>query len=192
MVTAAALEAHFLNGVDLPVDALSFAADILFRIGEHEPGPRPYEFEDTFFEMGGDRSAARALPLLVLPAADSETSFLYREIQDNPITWWDPLAIQSEVEAWLTPAAGRAFCVDHLIGFLRVLPPEDQVRTGLSWVSKLVLADPAHAAGHSFVLPDWLIDRHTAAVEAGLSESWQEVVDALVVAGVTRLAPYSV
>ena len=444
-VTAAALEAHFLNGVDLPVDALSFAADILFRIGEREPGPRQYEFEDTFFGMGADRSAARALPLLFLPAAagiravideadgwsaferaaraginlaqavanevrlhlargldhvwktpcvhrrchhdvawriatetmrhcvlaartphtvrttvvalkepltkslakandrsilaprldaairtlapaamanicvstrardllmvllaaqrrsllsyehddadhrgshtlmsaralltmaergedagiydhinaysdnsallgtllralsaaaeetpnlaatargiwpnivrhvlamnDSEhppfqdhhhgdttlaalvpnaageTSFLYREVQDNPITWWDPLAMQSEVEAWIKLAAGRAFCVDHLVGFLRVLPPEDQVRTGLSWMSKLVLADPAHAAGHSFVLPHWLIDKRTAALEAGLSANWQEVVDALVVAGVTRLAAYSV
>ena len=35
--------------------------------------------------------------------------------------------------------------VYHLIRF-RVLTPEDQVRTGLPWVSKLVSADPHHAA----------------------------------------------
>ena len=140
-------------------------------------------FQDRHY---GDVALAALMPNLV-----GETAYLYREFHDEPIAWWEPLAMQPEVEAWLTPAAGRASCVDHLIGFLRVLAHEDQVRTGLPWVSKLVLAAPAHAASHSFVLPDWLIENRTAAVDIGLSVRWQEVVDALVVAGVRRLAPYS-
>ena len=31
---------------------------------------RPFEFEDTFFEQGADRSAARAVPLLLTPSAE--------------------------------------------------------------------------------------------------------------------------
>ena len=69
LVAAAALEAHLLEGAGLPEEALSFAAEIVLRIGEGEAGPRPFEFEDTFFEEGADRSAARVLPLLLLPSA---------------------------------------------------------------------------------------------------------------------------
>ena len=127
----------------------------------------------------------------LMPNAAHEVSYLYREVQDDPIAWWEPLALRSEVEAWLAAAAGRAICVDQLIIFLGVLAPEDQVRTGLPWVATLVLADPARIAGRTYMLPTWLIEMRSAAVNAGLLASWQEVVDALVVAGVTQLAPYS-
>ena len=69
MVAAAAIEAHILRGAELADDSLSFAADTVLRIGEGEVQPRQYEFEDTFFEQGADRSAARSLPLLLLPTA---------------------------------------------------------------------------------------------------------------------------
>ena len=127
----------------------------------------------------------------LMPTSAIKTSYLYHEVLDAPIAWWEPLKMQPEIEAWLAAAAGRAFCVDRLIGLLHVLAREDQVRTGLPWVSTLVLADPAHAAGHSFVLTAWLTEIRTTAVEAGRLADWQEVVDALVVAGVTQLAPYS-
>ena len=127
----------------------------------------------------------------LMPTSAIKTSHLYHEVLDDPIAWWEPLGMQPEIKAWLTVAPGRAFCIDRLIGFLHVLAPEDQVRTGLPWVSTLVLADPAHAAGHSFVLPAWLMEIRTTAVETGRLADWQEVVDALVVAGITQLAPYS-
>ena len=127
----------------------------------------------------------------LMPNAAPDHSYLYREVRDNPITWWEPLALRSEVKAWLEAAVGRADCVDQLISFLGVLASEDQVRTGLPWVAKLVLPDPARIAGRAFLLSDWLIETRFAAVSAGLLASWQEVVDALVVAGVMRLAPYS-
>ena len=47
------------------------------------------------------------------------------------------------------------------------------------------------AAGHALTLSTWLVESRPVAEDAGLSASWQEVVDALVVAGVKQLAPYS-
>ena len=128
---------------------------------------------------------------LLMPNATHEGSYLYHEVQTSRITWWEPLTWQSEINAWLEHATGRAKCVDQLIGFIGVLETETQVRTGMPWVATLVLADPAPIAGRTFLLPDWLIEMRSTAVDIGLSDSWQEVVDALVVAGVTELAPYS-
>ena len=127
----------------------------------------------------------------LMPNAAHEVSYLYREVLDTPIAWWEPLALRSEVEAWLAASAGRATCVDQLISFLSVLAPEDQVRTGLPWVATLVLGDPARISGRTYMLTTWLIEMRSIAVDANLLSSWQEIVDALVVAGDSRLAPYS-
>lgn len=127
----------------------------------------------------------------LIPNVAGEVSYLYREVQDSPIAWWKPLLLISEVEVWLEPAATKPTCIDQLISFLGVLGSGDQVRVGLLWVATLVLADPTPIAGRTFLLSDWLIDTRSAAVDAGLSARWQEVVDALVVAGNTRLARYS-
>ena len=140
-------------------------------------------FQDHYY---GDGALAALIPI-----AEDTNSFRYRELQDNPIVWWEPSALQSEVAAWLGTAAGRSRCVDQLIGFLDVLTPAEQVRTGLLWVATLVLAEPDRIAARCLFLPSWLIEMRSSAVDAGLLESWQEVVDALVVAGVTDLAPYS-
>ena len=131
----------------------------------------------------------------LMPNAAYEAQYLYREFQEQPIEWWEPLKLKPEVEAWLARAAartaGRAECVDQLIGFLRVLTLADQARVGLPWVATLVLANPSHIAKGSFRLPEWLIETRSAADSAELSAQWQQVVDALVVEGVTQLAPYS-
>ena len=102
-----------------------------------------------------------------------------------------PLAWQSAVERWLPVAAGHATCVDYLISFLSVLAPADQVRLGLPWVAALVLPEPNRIANRTFLLSSWLIVTRSATVDAGALPEWQRVVDALVVAGVSRLAPYS-
>ena len=78
LVAAAALEAQFVNGTDVPIEALSSAADTVLRIGECEAGLRPFDFEETFFEDGADRSAARALPLQAHPV---HAIVAYREPQ---------------------------------------------------------------------------------------------------------------
>ena len=79
LVAAATLEAHLLDGAVLPEEALSFASDIVLRIGEGEAWPRQFEFEGTLFEAGADRSAARVLPLLLLPAAAQLRAVLEEE-----------------------------------------------------------------------------------------------------------------
>ena len=69
LVAAAALDAYLLRGVDVPDEALAFAVDTVLRISEGEASPRLYEFEGTYFEQGADRSAARVVPLLLMPSA---------------------------------------------------------------------------------------------------------------------------
>ena len=91
------------------------------------------------------------------PNSTGDASFLYPEVHANPIAWWEPLEMRAEVEAWLDIAEGRARCIHHLISILGVLASETQVRTGMPWIARLALADPAGAARDSFTLPDWLI-----------------------------------
>ena len=146
----------------------------------NESGHTP--FRDEYY---GDMALAALIPNA------TGGLHLYREVDDTPITWWDPLELASEVEAWLVPAAGNAMCVNQLISFVSVLGSDDQVRLGLPWVAKLVVADPNRIAGGTYALTPWLIEMRSVAVDTGLLTTWQRVVDDLVVAGVTRLAPYS-
>ena len=146
-------------------------------------GLRHNPFEDHYY---GDLALAA-----LMPNRTGEIPFLYREVQDNAILWWEPLDMRPEVEEWMVAAAGRPICVDQLISFLGVLAAEEQARTGLPWVAKLVLADPARVASRGFLLSHWLVRMRSAAIGVGLFALWQQLVDALVVAGVTRLAPYS-
>lgn len=127
----------------------------------------------------------------LIPNVSYDIRYFYRELEGQPIVWWEPLALRTEVEAWLAPAAGSAQCVDQLIGFLQNLAPEDQAREGLPGVATLALASPVDVAKGSYRLTKWLIETRSAAASAGLSGRWQQLVDALVVAGVTRLARYS-
>lgn len=116
--------------------------------------------------------------------------YLHSEADGNPIVWWNPLELQPEVEAWLPLVAGNATCVDQLIGFVRSLEPAAQMRVGLPWVAKVVLADPMPIAQGTWALVPWLIEMRSAADDAEVLARWQEVVDALVVAGEVELAPY--
>lgn len=127
----------------------------------------------------------------LMPNAAGEVAYLYRELAGDPVVWWQPLSWQDTVEQWLPLAQGDPTCVDHLIGFVRPLPPEDQARTGLPWITRLVLANPGTVANRTFLLSTWLVEIRQPASDAGLLSDWQRVVDALVVAGVARLAPYS-
>ena len=127
----------------------------------------------------------------VIPVATGELPYLYRELDGQPIIWWDPEALRPEVEAWLSPAAGNGMCANQLVGLLAAMPADGQVRLGLPWMEKLVLSDPERVAQSAALLPGWLVEGRSAAGDAGLSSTWQVIVDALVVAGIRRLAPYS-
>ena len=69
LVASAVLEAHLLRRVAIPDDALKFATDTLIRVSEGVASPRPLEVDGTYYEQGADRSAARVLPLLLIPTA---------------------------------------------------------------------------------------------------------------------------
>lgn len=137
------------------------------------------------------RSEYRSALASLLPNPAPETAYLYREVQGEPIVWWDPLAWQDTVAQWLPLAQGHAACVDQLIGFIKPLSAEEQVHLGLPWVANLVLANPSQVATRTYLLTSWLIELRQTVADAGMPADWQRVVDALVVAGVSRLAPYS-
>ena len=50
---------------------------------------------------------------------------------------------------------------------------------------------PGRVANRTFLLSTWLIEIRQPASDIGLLSDWQRIVDALVAAGVARLAPYS-
>jgi hypothetical protein len=127
----------------------------------------------------------------LMPEPTYDYAFLYREIEAEPIRWADPLGWPEAIESWLPLATGRSQCVDALIALLRTLPIDDQATTGLTWVASIVIADVDGVARRSYLLAEWLIELRGGSENAGTLRTWQEVVDALVVAGVTRLAPYS-
>ena len=143
-------------------------------------------FRETHY--GGDWALAS-----LIPNTTGELPYLYREVNGKPIKWWNPLEMVSEVEAWLVPAAGNPRCIDQLVRFLDGVGSKDQVRLGLPWVATLVKDSSDLIANRSYLLPTWLIEvRPAAAEDIELLAIWQQVVDDLVVAGVARLAPYSV
>ena len=127
----------------------------------------------------------------LMPNAAGEIPYLYREVEDQPIVWWTPLAWHATVELWLPLAQGIPTCVDHLVSFLGALEAADQTRIGLPWIADLVLAEPSRIANRTYMLSSWLIEVRPTAADLRLLSDWQRVVDALVVSGVTRLAPYS-
>jgi hypothetical protein len=86
---------------------------------------------------------------------------------------------------------GHPKSVNSLVSLVRTLPPHEQVVVGLPWISKAVLGDPSAIAGRCFLLTDWLAAMRMPSEGHGQLSSWQQVVDALVVAGEGRLAAYS-
>ena len=185
-----ALLYHLLSGLSAVAEETPERAAVARRIWPNIVR-RVLEMKTSGLISFRDRNFGDMAFAALIPNATGESSYLYPEVGHNRIAWWQPLAMQPEVEAWLVTAAGRSSCVDHLIKFLRVLTPEDQVRTGLPWVTKLVCADPAHTARHSYMVTSWLIEIRSTAADTDLLASWQEVVDTLVVAGVRQLGPYS-
>ncbi len=69
-VAAFALTQYLVHGLPLPDDSVRQAADIVLRIGEGDMPQQDHNIEESYFSQGGDRSAARVLPLLLTPAAE--------------------------------------------------------------------------------------------------------------------------
>ena len=127
----------------------------------------------------------------LIPNHAPANAYMYMEMEGEPITWWDAVGLRPDIELWLETAAGNGRCVDQLIECLRALTEEEQAKVGLPWVAGLVLHAPAETAKSSFLVATWLIDIRPHVAPTDLPATWQKIVDALVVEGVTRLAPYS-
>ena len=140
--------------------------------------------------FGNDYFGQAALAALI-PTRTYEGSFMYRELESAPIAWTDALAWREAIEEWLSVAAGRPQCVDSLVGLVETLPMDDQVESGLPWVATIVLADVETVVRRSYLLAEWLIAIRSTATDVGALGPWQQLVDALVVAGDTTLAQYS-
>ena len=156
--------------------------DIVHHVLElNESGHKPFQ---------GDRDGDMALAVLI-PNQVSELPYLYREVNADPIVWWNPLELAPRIEAWLVPSVGNPRCVDQLVAFVHTLEPEEQVQVVLPWLAKLVLPDPDRIACNTYLLARWLMEMRGAAADSGFIDTWQLIVDALVVAGEMKLAPYS-
>jgi len=67
---AAALEGAYLDGLNVPLDDLLWAAQVLLDVVAEHISRTPDDVEDAqLYSHGADRSAARGLPLLLTPAA---------------------------------------------------------------------------------------------------------------------------
>ena len=156
--------------------------DIVHHVLElNESGHKPFQ---------GFRDGEMALAVLI-PNQVTELPYLYREVNADPIVWWNPLELAPRIEAWLVPSVGNPRCVDQLVAFVHTLEPEEQVQVVLPWLAKLVLPDPNRIARSTYLLAKWLMEMRGAAADSGFIDTWQLIVDALVVAGETKLAPYS-
>jgi hypothetical protein len=145
---------------------------------------------------GGHRPFAghyfgKAALAALVPRPTYGSSFMYWEVSDEPLAWTDPLAWEAEIDAWVPVAVGQPECVDAMIGLVRPLPEAQQVAFGLPRVATLVNGDINTVSRQSYLLTDWLTGIRTAADQGGVLPAWQALVDALVVAGNTALAPYS-
>ena len=76
-ISAAALDAHISEHANLSVDALLFAAETVLSVSQGEEYNGLYDVPESYFEGGADRSAARALPLLLAPSAARLRALVY-------------------------------------------------------------------------------------------------------------------
>jgi hypothetical protein len=127
----------------------------------------------------------------LLPNRSYESRYLYWELSGAPQAWAAPLQWKPQVERWLVTAAGKPECVDQLVVMLGTLPKSAQISPGVSWVEALVLDDPDAIARKSWSLPEWLKAIDPDVRQGEPRRSWQRIVDALQVAGETRLTELS-
>lgn len=127
----------------------------------------------------------------LLPQPLTWSQGMYNECRGAPIDWVRAVDLLDLVDDWLPIGRGDRKCVDGLIGLLRRLPLEVQVRRGLSWVSDLCIQNGKVTVDQSWSTNDWLKEVRSTAEDLKLLGEWQVLVDSLVVAGNQGLAPYS-
>jgi hypothetical protein len=130
-----------------------------------------------------------AAALLPQPAVWSQG--LYNELQGPPIDWVDPTTLTPHIDAWIQTSPAEMKVVDALIGFIARLTEAEQITRGIPWVTSTCVKDGIVLVKESHGLAGWLKQTRLPAELHGHGEAWQRLVDALVVAGNTELAPFS-
>ena len=148
------------------------------------------KFVDGMLDFGYGHNGDR-LRSAIVPNPAYENQYMYPEMHGAPIAWWRELERTKLFDAWLPIAIGSASCVDTLVHFLTTLETDEEAAAGLPWVEAIVMDDPVAIASGSFLLPSWLPEIGPTIADSGIAACWQRIVDTLVVAGVTTLAPYS-
>ncbi|AXH94726.1 ATP-binding protein [Micromonospora aurantiaca] len=127
----------------------------------------------------------------LLPDPLPWTQGMYNELSGPPIDWIDPAQLTDLVDQWLPVGKGEARCVDALIRLVRKLPIEEQATRGLAWVEDLCIQHDQVTVNQSWSSNEWLTAIRAEVEEHGTLPQWQALVDALVVAGNSGLAPFS-
>ena len=148
----------------------------------HQSGHAPF----------GDRYHGDYTLASLIPRAAGEVTFLYREFSGTPIVWWQPLSLQDTIEQWLPLAEGDPTCVDQLISFIAPTAAGGSCARRPAVDPKARPGRPRQGREPHLPAIDMASRDPSARIErAELLFDWQRIVDALVVADVTRLAPYS-
>ncbi|MET3567968.1 hypothetical protein ABIC47_003482 [Leifsonia sp. 563] len=178
---------EFMDSIAAAAEENQSAADIAIEVW-----PRLMKHAMDLMDLGhvpvgSGFLAARGIASLI-PNIAHDNSYLLRELDATPIVWIDYDKIAPQIPRWVPYGAGHRESVDQLIAFLRLASMECQVSDGLPWVEELVRVDTPAIAGHSYFLPEWLSETRSAARATPQGQSWQRIVDHLVVAGEERIS----
>jgi hypothetical protein len=127
----------------------------------------------------------------LLPNHPETAQSLHDEFGRHTVNWVHPEELVDFIPRWLQHSAGRSSCLVELVRFLRQLPIETQLGHGLDWVGTLCLSRTDRQLVSYAPMDEWLIEIKPQADAHGAEADWLKLVDRLVYAGNTTLAPYS-
>lgn len=165
-------------------DAASKLWPFLFDhiLGLLDTGQVSYDPTDTFSDY--------ALSFL-LPNHPEASNSLHNELGLHTFQWINIDELLAAIPRWLQHAAGGRSCLFALLRLLRKLPIDRQLGDGLGWLNTLCLSRADRQLASYDLLNEWLEEVKPAAEALGYGGDWLNLVDQLVYAGNTKLAPYS-
>jgi hypothetical protein len=179
---------HGLAGAGAETEALAaIARNIWPQVVQHVLAlakEKPEPFRDHSW---GDWIFAALLPVPIAWAGG-----IYTEVAEHPIDWVNRQALVELLPDWVSHARGSRRCVSSLLPVLRELDEDARATLGLDLVTQMCVVDGKVRVSESEALNEWLIGIKPAAEHQGKANEWQDLVDRLVVAGNTGLAPFSV
>jgi hypothetical protein len=138
-----------------------------------------------------DHTSGKWVASALLPEPLTWAQGIRNEPAAAPIDWVVAEELIPFVEPWLHVARGQSWCLNALIRFIGRRPRPAHVAPGLKWVETLCLRDGRILISGTAMSDEWLISIRQIAEQQGYLERWQSLVDTMVVAGNSMLAPYS-